>query len=192
MAQRVYTTEGLVLRKEGVGETSTSVLVLTPGFGLVRMRAQGARRGEGKLKSALEPMTLGDYSFVAGRHGAKLVGAHAHEMLLPAELHDSRRVAGNLARLSVRLLPGEAHHPELFEGLVRGLRFLRTAEAEVLASAECAMVLFMLRVLGYLPEDPALSRFATSELSRELVEEVAASKAHAIKTINQILLATGL
>jgi DNA repair protein RecO len=192
MAQRIYTTDGLVLRKEGAGETSLSALVLTEDYGLVRMRAQGARMSKGKLRFALEPMTLGSYSFVSGRFGARLVGAQAHEFLLPLHLSAARRVCGNLTKLALRLLPGEEHHAELFSGLVRGLRFLARAEPEVLPAAECAVVLHMLKVLGYLPEDPALARFATADITEQLVEEIAASKTQTVRMINAILMETGL
>ena len=192
MAQRIYTDHGIVLVKEGVGETSLSALILTGSYGLLRVRAQGARAGKGKLKTALEPMTLGEYSFVSGRFGARLVGAEATEHLLPREMHAGRRALGNIARLLIRLLPGEESHKELFSSVVEGFTYMREASQEEIAHAECALVLRILRALGYLPEDPQLIRLTESSLSPELLAEVAGAKSHLIRTINQALSSTGL
>jgi recombinational DNA repair protein (RecF pathway) len=192
MAHRVYTTDGVVLRKEGVGEKSISALILTPEFGLLRVRAQSARGSEGKLRFALEPMTLGTFSFISGRFGARLVGAQAHEHLLPDNLHASRGALGNITRLLVRLLPGEEAHQSLFEAIVEGFRFMKSSSESHIPHAECALVLCILRELGYLPEDQKLARFAEGTLSVELLTELEHAKPHAVRTINQVLSSTGL
>lgn len=192
MAHRIYTQEGVVLKKEGIGEKSISALILTPDFGLVRVRAQSARDAKGKLRFALEPMTLGIFSFVSGRHGARLVGAEAHEHLLPLQLHEGRRALGSITRLLVRLLPGEEGHKDLFAGIVNGFRFMKDSPSSHIAHAECALVLYILRELGYLPDDPLLSRFASSPLTIELLAELEHTKPHAVRTINEVLSSTGL
>ena len=192
MAHRVYSTEGVVLKKEGVGEKSISALILTPDFGLLRLRAQSARAGEGKLRFALEPMTYGLFSFVSGRFGARLVGAEAHEHLLPANLHAARISLGNITRLLVRLLPGEEGHASLFQAMLVGFRFMRDASEEKMGEAECMLVLRVLKELGYLPEDPQLERFALAPLSEGLLYELESMKPHAIRTINKALSETGL
>ncbi len=192
MAHRIYTGERVVLKKGAVGEKSLSALMLTPEFGLVRVRAQGARGSEGKLRAALEPMTFGVFSFVSGRYGARLVGAQAHEHLLPLHLHAARGAVGNITRLLVRLLPGEEGHPALFAAIVDGFRYMRASSEIQIPHAECALVLRILRELGYLPEDPLLARFAEGSLSEKLLSELEQTKPHAIRTINQVLSSTGL
>lgn len=192
MAHRIYTQDGVVLKKEGIGEKSISALILTPDFGLVRLRAQSARDPKGKLRFALEPLTFGSFSFISGRHGARLVGAQAHEHLLPLQLHAGRRALGSITRLLVRLLPGEEGHRDLFKGIVDGFRFMKDLPEGQIAYAECALVLSILRELGYLPDDPTLSRFASVPLSTELLAELEHTKPHAVRTINEVLSSTGL
>ncbi len=192
MAERIYSSDGVVLKKEGIGENSLSILLLTPTHGLVRLRAQGARKGLGKLRFALEPMTFGHYSFIDGKYGMRLVGAQASEIALPPALSGSRRALGNITRLLVRLLPGEEGHEKLFTSVTQGFKYLRSCEEVLVQHAECVLVLTILRELGYLPEDPLLMRFAADSLSDELVREMGEAKPHAVRTINRVLAESGL
>ncbi len=192
MAERVYTTPGIVLRKYEVGEASVSVLVLTKEHGLVRLRAQSARRGTGKLRYGLEPMTLGTYSFVRGMQSQRLVGVEVNEMLLSPKHGAARQAAGQISRLLIRLMPGEAFDDSIFALVEGGLRYLCALEATEVSEAECAIVLALLSRLGYLSENPTFLSFADEPLSPENLSRMKSLRSEAVRTINHALGLSGL
>lgn len=192
MAERVYTSEGVVLRKYPAGEASVSVLILTKEHGLIRLRAQGARNQKGKLKAALEPMTHGVFSFVEGREGSRLIGAEAHELLLSQGPGPARQAAGQLSRLLIRLIPGEAADAGVFALVTGALAEFRTAPPADVPALECAVVLALLMRLGYLPEDPALRAVAEAPLADESRLRMKERRVEAVRTINRMLALSGL
>jgi len=192
MAGKIYTSDGIVLTKQALGEASTNSLILTRDYGLMRLRAQSARRSEGKLRYALEPMTLGRFTFVRGAGANRLIGAEAHSVLLNFNLDEARRAVGLIARLLLRLLPGEAGDPELFAVVKDGFAFISEAQSDDIADAECLMVISILSRLGYLPEDAALAKFADQPLTTDRIEEIRALRPQAVRTINRVLALSGL
>lgn len=192
MAQRVYTSEGIVLRKYGTGEASISLLILTREHGLIRLRAQSARNALGKLKGALEPMTLGSFSFVHGKQGSRLIGAEAHELLLSPNPGPARQAAGQLARLLIRLIPGEAADADVFVLIKGALVELGSVAPEDVPALECAVILSLLMRLGYLPDNPSLREVAESPFANESVVRMKDLRAEAVRTINRMLAASGL
>ena len=192
MAEKVYTSKGVVLLKQAFGEASISALILTEDFGLVRVRAQSARLSKGKLRYALEPLTKGEFSFVRGKEMYRLIGQEVEERLLNNESAQSRRALGQIGRLLLRLMPGEDVHPNLFRIVCGGFKFISTCENTDIPDAECMMVLSILGALGYLPEDASLSPLAARPLSEEVLHEVKGLRPRAVKIINAVLSESGL
>ena len=191
MSYAIYSTSGFILGSQPTGEASKTYLIYTEHFGLVRARAQGARLLSGKLRYSLEPMTHGMFSFVDGRYGMRLVGTESFGVLLSSDRR-SRASIGNIVRLLTRLLPADEAHPKLCALVRDGFVFMNTCAHENLMHAECALVLSILRELGYLPDDPQLMRYAQEPLSHPLLVEFGSIKSHAIRTINQVLSESGL
>jgi recombinational DNA repair protein (RecF pathway) len=178
--------------KQDLGEASVSVLLLLEEYGLVRVRAQSARRSEGKLRYSLEPLTEGFYSFVRGTQANRLVGAEAHTLLLNREATAARRAAGQISRLLLRLLPGEEYNPELFRSVREGFVFLSTCPLADIPEAECMLVLSVLAKVGYLPEEASLAQFAHAPLTSELIAQMRTVRPLAVRAINQALSLSGL
>jgi recombinational DNA repair protein (RecF pathway) len=192
VAERIYTSYGTVLHKQGVGEASVSALILTRNYGLVRVRAQSARNSSGKLRYGLEPMTIGRYSFVRGSQSNRLIAAEADEMLGASAGFACRKAIGQITKLLLRLMPGEAFDPDIYDLVDSGFRFLAVTDPEDIAAAECAIVLSLLSRLGYLPEDTELHRLTKIPLSGQVVREIKDVRLQAVRTINQALAETGL
>lgn len=197
-----YITEGIVLGKRGVGEANTLVYILTKELGLVRAKAQSARREHSKLRYGLEALSRGRYTFVHGKQEWRLTGVDdvSREFLggAPAQ----RKRLGQVSRLLMRLVLGAQHSPELYVTVSEGFMALAhtggsadlSRQSEAAAdSVECVLVLRILAHLGYLPELPALAPFVESDrFSPELAAQAAASRKLLIKLINDSLQATGL
>jgi recombinational DNA repair protein (RecF pathway) len=173
-------TQGLVLHKRGVGEANTLAFILTPDLGLVRARAQSARREASKLRYGIEPLTLGRYTFVRGAHEWRLTGVDDLERIPTSPM------AGRIIRLLLRLVQGQEPNERLYSDVVAGLVLPSSAEAEAV------LVLRILSHLGYLPHTEALAPYIDADISPELSVRAMQDRALLIRTINESLRATGL
>ncbi len=185
---KLFVSEGIVLGKRGAGEANTLVTILTRELGLIRASARSARRESSKLRYGLELLTTAKFSFIRGKYEWKLTGAldQSHELL--ASEQAARRASGRVARLILRLIPGEETNRDLYDTVKEGLSALSRG-----IDVEAILVLRILSRLGYIPETPELKPFIERDFfSVELAKEVAASRALLIKAINQSLEATGL
>lgn len=192
MAERVHTSRGIVLRKYGVGESSLSALILTKEFGLIRVRAQSARASTGKLRYGLEPLTLGSYSFVRGLQSNRVIGIEAEEILLAPSHGAARQAAGQLTKLLLRLMPGEAFDEDIFTLVEEGLRHLQYEVPENIPIAECSIVLALLSRLGYLSHDAELSACVEEPLTPQSLAYIRAMRKEAVQHINRALSVSGL
>jgi DNA repair protein RecO len=190
---KLFISKGLVLGKRTVGEAHVRVAVLTRDFGLIKARAQSARKEGSKLRYGLEPLTHARFTFVEGRHEWRLTGVDGSSTLLPSSILLRTRV-GRVVRLLLRLIQGEEAHPVLFDTVVSGLFTLaRARDIEQAESIETVLVLKTLAHLGYLPRSSELVPYIEMDfLSLELTERTWETRQLLIKAINESLSHTGL
>jgi DNA repair protein RecO (recombination protein O) len=189
-----FLTRGVVLGKRSAGESNTAALLFTEDLGLVRAVARSARREDSRLRYGLEPLMQGRYTLLRGRYEWRLVGAGelSRDILYASPIRTAR--AGRIAKLLLRLMPGEEASPKLYRSVIEGLGALARMEAQEDADAvECVVVLRILSRLGYLPRLPALEPFVEADFfSLELAASAKRSRALLIKLINDSLSASGL
>lgn len=195
MYQKIV-VEGVVLQKRAVGEANIVALLMTAELGLVRVAARSARLEKSKLRYGLEVFTTGRFCLLRGAHEWRLTGIeHMSRALVGSTVPPARRKAlGRIARLLVRLIPGQEPSAELFTIAKEGFESLsRAVEQEVADAIECVLVLKLLSVLGYLPHTPELAPFLNKQFfDMELSAEVTRSRKVLIKAINESLQASGL
>ncbi len=195
---KLFVSDGIVLGKRGLGEANTLVAILTRELGLVKAVARSARRETSKLRYSIEPLSRGTYSFIRGKHEWKLTGALGIDdpWRSPQVSTEGRRAAGRIARLLLRLIPGEEESLALYDTVAQGLAALVQASKGNSWNAEHIETVLVLRILshlGYLPQTPELRPFIEEDFfSLELRSEVEASRALLRKAINESLGATGL
>jgi DNA repair protein RecO len=189
-----FLTNGIVLAKRSAGESNTAVLLFTEDLGLVRAVARSARREDSRLRYGLEPLMQGRYTLLRGRYEWRLVGAGdiSRDIISASPARILR--AGRIAKLLLRLMPGEEASPELYRSVAEGLGALaRMEEQEDADAVECVIVLRVLSRLGYLPRLPAIEPFVEADFfSLELAASAKRSRALLIKLINDSLSASGL
>lgn len=191
---KLFVSDGLVLQKRGLGEANVLVVILTKDFGLLKAVARSARRETSKLRYGIEPLSIGIYSFIRGKHEWKLTGAERVEPELRGQHLQPkvRQAAGRVSRLILRLIHGEEHNEALYATVVEGLVALARVP-QATEHIETVLVLRILSHLGYIPHTPELQPFIEQDFfSIELQGEVAASRTLLIKAINESLSATGL
>jgi DNA repair protein RecO (recombination protein O) len=128
----VHSTPAILLRKIRLTETSLITCWLTPGFGRIKTVAKGALRPKNRLAGILDLFHLCEIQFQPARSGDlhTLREANLSESF-PGLRTDYARVA--LASYATELLErateSETPVPELFDLLLRALRFLSSTPA---------------------------------------------------------------
>lgn len=177
-----YQTRALVLARHPLGEANLLVTLLTEDLGLIRARAQGARKSHAKLAAALATLTESEVMLVRGAEGWRLAGAVSVENWF-ARMGDvaRRRRAARIIGLYMRLVSGEAADPSLLRTLRDFFTMLAELPEEEHSAAEILAALRLLAALGLdagtLPAD---------------VAEVARGRREYVARINQGIEASGL
>lgn len=131
----LYKTEAIVLKAEDFGEAHRLVTLLTPGRGLVRALAKGARRPTSRLAGVLMPFTHARLLLWQGRSLDGVSQAEVQQGFRPLR-EDLRRMAGAIyvCELAGELVPEMEESREVFRLLLAGLGLLA-------AGARCDVVL---------------------------------------------------
>lgn len=194
----IHRTRGLVLSSVARGEADRMFVIFTEQLGRIEATARSVREERSRLRYALTPYSLGEYSFVRGRGGWRIVGARDEKNFF-ASSDDSQKKA-TLERiffLVARLVRGEGKNEELFRVLVKSVDMLVVQDSAVLVEAlEILTVLRTLFVLGYIStekEGALLQQFLeTAEIHASVLEKVSTEKPTMIRTINAALAASQL
>lgn len=189
----IITTKGIVLAKRGLGEATTRAVVFTEALGLVRIAARSARLEKSKLRYGLETLTRGRFALVEGRYEWKLTGAQDISRDLVPRTLASRRAAGRVVRLLLRLIQGEGAHHELYKTAECGLEALAKASPEELEQIEWLVVLRILWHLGYVEQsDKLLPLLESDTYTPQDIEQARVLGRLLVRSINESLSATGL
>lgn len=194
MAERVYTTEGIVLKRALRGEANVAVSLFTKELGLIQAEARSARYERSKLRYGLSLLAHGTFSVVAGKAMFKVIGAERVSSYLPAATPVSARALAHMSALLLRLVPQGERQPTLFGRVQEGFQLMSSEEdQDVLESVECVLALRMLHALGYLPDTEELQEFIGARtVSREFAHALKNRRSEAVRVINASLLASGL
>lgn len=149
--QRLYRTEGIVLRRSDLGEADRILVLLTPGWGKLRVLAKGVRKVRSRKAGHVEPFMRSSFLVARGRN---------LDIVTQAELLDAYQgLRRDLLRTSYAYYLVELVDAFAREGEESGTLYrLLAATLERLAAGDDAALLsrfFELRLLnctGYRPE----------------------------------------
>jgi DNA repair protein RecO (recombination protein O) len=149
----LYKAEGIVLRRQPLGEADRVVTLLTREYGKLRAAARGVRRTTSRLGARVEPFTRGRFLLAKGKSLDVITQVDVAEAFggLRAGLHRTA-YASFVAELVDRFLPERDRHETVFTLLAATLAALAEADEE---DAELLALWFALRLaaeLGYRPE----------------------------------------
>ena len=156
LAERIYRTEGIVLRRVELGEADRILTVYTPQYGKLRALAKGIRRPASKLRGHLELFTRAKLLLARGRTLDVITGAEttASYRGLRAEdpsALDAIGAAYRIAERLDRLTEDGVENRAVWDLLVAALGALSDGIPPRLVTLH-----FDLRLLGYLGYQPNL------------------------------------
>jgi DNA repair protein RecO (recombination protein O) len=148
----VYKAEGIILRRQALGEADRIVTLLTREHGKLRAAARGIRRTTSRLGGRVEPFTHARFLLARGRTfdviaQVEVVDAFAG---LRADLLRSAHAA-YVAELVDRLLPEHDRHEDVFALVRATLARLDQAGEEEAELAALWFALHLASALGYRP-----------------------------------------
>ncbi len=170
LAERIYRTEGVVLRRQEQGEADRILTLYTPQYGKLRVIAKGIRRPASKLRGHLELFTRTKLQLARGRNLDVITSAETTEAFRGLRVEDPEtldligaayRMAERLDRLSEEGVENRA----VWDLLVGALGALSDGIAPKLVTTH-----FDLRLLGYLGYQPNLEHCVGCDRPLEPVE----------------------
>jgi DNA repair protein RecO len=189
MSYTKYKTKGIIMGGSNIGEASRSYNIFTRDFGLIRVRAQGIRELNSKLKYHLQNLFLINTHLVKGKSGWRVTEAYKiksfpESFITKSKLQSSTRILLFLKRM----LPEEGENTSLFDIIDKGFSFMEKEDlsSEVVSDLEILMVLRTLRKLGYVKSDKRLETLLSSDdYDNNLLIQTGEMRKFLIREINQ-------
>lgn len=194
MAERVYTTDGIILRRRSTGEANILVSILTKDLGLIEAAARSVRAERSKLRFSLSSLSHGSFSLVAGEHTFRIIGAHSDGVFAKGGSREAVQTLGKLAALLLRLMPRAESSPALYAFVKESFTLIeRQGEGRRREALEGVLLLRVLHELGYVSQAQELAPFLSAPLPVEgLIDAFLLVRTQAIAAINRALAASGL
>lgn len=160
LAERIYRTEAVVLRRSDLGEADRILTLYTPQYGKLRAVAKGVRRPISKLRGHLELFTRSKVLLARGRNLDVLTGAETvdpYRGLRGEEAGTLERIghAYYLAELLDRFTEDGIENRAVWDLLVGTLRALSDGVSPTIVARG-----YELRLLGLLGYQPGLDQCA--------------------------------
>ena len=153
MTYATYHTEALVCGSYLNNTADKSFLLFTKRAGMLYATARSVREERSKQRYALQDFSLITVSLIKGKTGWR-VGSVATEGNIFGDAL-SRQARGSVVRvlkLLRRFVTGEESHPELFDELIYGLRYVASDITTNRVLAEEIIEARILSVLGYISQ----------------------------------------
>ena len=199
---RVETTPGFIVDSRLSGEAGKILMIFTRDLGLIQTTAQGIRLEKSKLRYHTQNYSFGSFSVVRGKEFWRLTSAQGvkdsetfgqglRTDYLGSLSRDQIELIARVASLLRRLLNGEEVHPELFDIVEAGVRFLRTSDrlnVEQTKTFESVFVLRILDALGYIGRDDSIDdAVTTAAFSANLLDILTSKRPMMNQHINRAL-----
>ncbi|MGC8959150.1 MAG: DNA repair protein RecO [Chloroflexia bacterium] len=161
--QRLYQTEGIILRRSDVGEADRILTLYTPERGKIRLLAKGVRRPGSRLAGHVELLAHSAFLVARGRNLDIVTQAQTRQAF-PALRQDLERIGWGcyIAELLDRMAPEQEENYPAYLLLLEALELLdRGGNGEMVARS------FEMHLLGYMGYRPQLFRCVSCEVGLE-------------------------
>ena len=162
MSYVVYDTTGLVLENQSFSEHDRFVTILTPDFGIMRVRAGGSSKPESKLKYSLDLLSYGKFSIVRGKVGWRLTNAQGLEQIKIID-KNKKEVVGRVLGLCLSLIPQDQEEEEIFNFIFDFLHTITEIPNTDTKILEIYTVYSVLEKLGYIEKNIHIGEWGDSK-----------------------------
>ena len=169
MSYQTYHTEALVCGSYLNNTADKSFLLFTKRAGMLYASARSVREERSKQRYALQDFSLITVSLIKGKTGWRIGSVDTEGNIFGDAL--SRQARGSVVRilkLLRRFIAGEEPHPELYDDLIYGLRYVAADMSSRRVLAEEIIEARILSILGYISPSRALSPVLSVSLREAL------------------------
>lgn len=182
-------TKGIVLYSFADISDNRRIVIFTENFGIISVKAQGARGMQSKLRSGIQEFSFGDFSLVKGKSGWKVVGVNVKCNFFEDFRDDKYKlsITKNVLFFLFKNIGVEDCNKEIFEITSNFMLYLRFANnVHNISVAESLVMLRIIHNLGFLKHDPEVSTYLPlSNFTEEELKLIAPNKSKIIKLINE-------
>jgi len=184
MAQH-YRTQGIILRKQDMGEADRVFTVFTKDFGKLKLRAVSERKITSKLRGGLELFYLAEIEFIQGKTHKTIIDAFP--LCSYPVLHSNLgrlRVMARFGEIADELIGGQESDEKIWNLLKETLLVLDRSVLKASALKTLAYY-FLWNLLAYAGYGPSLIQIASQDRKiAELIEILLRSDTEALRDIN--------
>jgi recombinational DNA repair protein (RecF pathway) len=158
MSYQTYITDAIVVGSFANNTADKSFLLFTKRAGMLYASARSVREERSKQRYALQDFSLITVTLIKGKTGWRVGSVETEGNIFGSAL--SRQARGSVVRvlkLLRRFVAGEEPHPELYDELVYGLRYVASDIASHRALAEEIIEARILSILGYISQTDELA-----------------------------------
>ncbi len=150
-APRLYKTEAIILRQRRLGEADRILVVYTPAYGKMDVKARGVRKTTSRMSGHLQPLTRCMLQLAQGHVSDVVAGCETLESFQPLR-EDLDRLSHALyaAELIDRFVPERAHSFPTYRLLLETLR--RLADTDDLGQTLRFFEMRLVDQCGFRPE----------------------------------------
>lgn len=170
-ASRIYTAEGIILKRKNIGETDRIVTVFTRQYGKLRLLAKGVRRVTSRRAPHLEIFTKVNMVIHQGKTLDAVSEVTPIEVFGPIR-GDLRRVsiAYFLCELVDSMLAEKQEHEDVYALLSQAFGEIAKSEGATLYRTSKSFALELLWALGFLPRNKKLHGEALQAFIEDIAE----------------------
>jgi len=184
MAQH-YRTQGIILRKQDIGEADRVFTVFTKDFGKLKLRAVSERKITSKLRGGLELFYLAEIEFIQGKTHKTITDAFPLCSYLVLRSNLGRlRMMERFVEIVDDLVKGQERDEKIWRLLQETLLVLDRSLLEASALKTLAYY-FLWNLLAYAGYGPSLNQIASQDRKiAQLIEMLLRSDAEALQNVN--------
>ena len=180
-----YRTQGIILRKQDVGEADRVFTVFTRDFGKLKLRAVSERKITSKLRGGLELFYLSEIEFIQGKTHKTITDAFplCSYPVLRSNL-GRLRIMVRFAEIADDLISGQERDEKIWRLLQETLLVLDRPVLQGIALRTLAYY-FLWNLLACAGYGPHLGQIAAQDQKvAELIEKLVRSNTQALQNIN--------
>lgn len=179
MSYKLYNTEGLIIKREDLGESDKIISVFTKNFGRIELLAKGVRKIGSKLRQHLNLLDYSRFCFVVGKNYARLTDAEKilswQNLSVPEDAASFVKLesAVKITYFLDRMLKGQEKNGDMWNFVMDALSYLDSEVNDEKSAIFLEKIVFLriLFFLGYAGLDKIPKSFVTDDLSKNLLSE---------------------
>lgn len=188
MSYHIYTTEGIILKRNTSAEADIVLHILTKDLGLVIASAKSARLSVSKLRGSLQEYSNIRVSIIKGKSGWKVTNVGEGTNFFFSLPIYSRKLLAQVSLILLKMIVGEYPQKDIYELVKNSFSYVAVLDKSQINNLEVLTILRILYLLGYVEGEGVVKGFLLDiNFNEKVLKEVEKNKKEIILVINKAL-----